>query len=116
MLAAALEAGDPAVTAEVERQIDNLAVALRNVVNIFNPSLVVLGGFLGSLHAADPDRILARATAQALPGAREALRIRRAALGPDRLMIGAAELAFARVLVDPSAVMRAAADAERTTA
>lgn len=85
------------------------------MVNIFNPSLVVLGGFLGSLHAADPDRILARATAQALPGPR-GLRIRRAALGPDRLMIGAAELAFARVLVDPSAVMRAAADAERTTA
>ncbi|RIJ55823.1 transcriptional regulator, partial [Clavibacter lycopersici] len=47
----------------------------------------------------------------------EALRIRRAALGPDRLMIGAAELAFARVLVDPSGVAReAAADAERTTA
>jgi predicted NBD/HSP70 family sugar kinase/biotin operon repressor len=116
VLAAALEAGDPAVTAEVERQIDNLAVALRNVVNIFNPSLVVLGGFLGSLHAADPDRILARATAQALPGAREALRIRRAALGPDRLMIGAAELAFARVLVDPSGVAREAVAAERTTA
>ncbi|WP_174775931.1 ROK family transcriptional regulator [Clavibacter capsici] len=116
VLAAALEAGDARVTREVERQIDNLAVALRNVVNIFNPSLVVLGGFLGSLHAADPDRILARATAQALPGAREALRIRRAALGPDRLMIGAAELAFARVLVDPSGVMRAAAEAERTTA
>jgi hypothetical protein len=77
----------------------------------------VLGGFLGSLHAADPDRILARATAQALPGAREALRIRRAALGPDRLMIGAAELAFAGVLVDPSGVARAtAAGAERTTA
>lgn len=38
----------PAVQAEIERQLDYLAVTLRNAINIFNPQLVILGGFLGS--------------------------------------------------------------------
>ena len=95
-----------AARSEVERQVDQLAVALRTVVNAFDPSLVVLGGFLGSLLAAEPDRLLAGVTRQALPGPAEDVRLVRAALGADRLVIGAAELAFARLLDDPSAAPR----------
>ena len=39
---------------------------------------------------------------QALPGPRDGVQLRRAALGADRLMIGAAELAFADLLADPA--------------
>jgi len=100
------EPGSP-VAVEVRRQVDFLAVALRGVVNSFNPELIVLGGFLGSLWAADPDRLEARVRSQSLPGARDGVRLARAALGVDRLTIGAAELAFAAVLADPASVARA---------
>ena len=103
---AGAEPGSPGAV-EVRRQIDFLAVALRGVVNSFNPELIVLGGFLGSLHAADPGRLAERVRGQSLPGARDDVRITRAALGVDRLTIGAAELAFAAVLADPASVTRA---------
>jgi predicted NBD/HSP70 family sugar kinase len=103
---AGAEPGSP-VAVEVRRQIDFLSVALRGVVNAFNPELIVLGGFLGSLHAADPDRLAERVRSQSLPGARDGVRLVRAALGADRLTIGAAELAFASVLADPASAARA---------
>ena len=111
-LGAALQEAQPGseARAEVERQVDQLAVALRTVVNAFDPSLIVLGGFLGSLLAAAPDRLLAGVTRQALPGPADDVSIVRAQLGADRLVIGAAELAFAPLLSDPaSAALTSAA-------
>lgn len=101
-LAAAVAAGDPAVTAEVDRQLAYLATALRNATNVFAPERIVLGGFLGALHALDPDRLPALAAAQALAASAERLQIVPAALGTDILMIGAAELAFAPLLAAPT--------------
>lgn len=95
---------DSAVLAEVDRQVGFLAVALRNVINVFNPEVIVLGGFLGALHGVAGDRIAELATASALPGPREGVVIRRAELGSRRLMIGAAELAFAGLLADPAPI------------
>jgi predicted NBD/HSP70 family sugar kinase len=92
----------PAVRAEVERQLDYLAVALRNAINVFNPRLIVLGGFLGSLYAVAPaylDQLLAH---QPLLAAREGVTISRTQLSSDLLMIGAAELAFESILSDPA--------------
>jgi predicted NBD/HSP70 family sugar kinase len=104
-LAAAVEAGDPAVLAEIERQLRFLAIALRNATNVFNPQLIVLGGFLGSLHALAPERLAALVAAQALGASSEQLAIARAELGSSILMIGAAELAFAPLLAAPSPVV-----------
>lgn len=101
-LAAAVAAGDPAVTAEVDRQLAYLATALRNATNVFAPERIVLGGFLGALHALDPDRLPALVAAQALAASAERLQIVPAALGTDILMIGAAELAFAPLLAGPT--------------
>ncbi|HEY9499624.1 MAG TPA: ROK family protein [Terrimesophilobacter sp.] len=98
-LAAATSA---AVDAEVARQLDFLAIALRNIINVFNPGRIVLGGFLGILHDADPERLTALVGATALRAPFETVRIMRAALGPDGLMIGAAELAFLPILADPA--------------
>ena len=102
-LAAAVEAGDPAVLAEVDRQLGFLATALRNATNVFDPERIVLGGFLGALHELAPERLPQLVAAQALAASAETLTITRAALGSDILMIGAAELAFAPLLESPSA-------------
>jgi predicted NBD/HSP70 family sugar kinase len=72
-------------------------------VNVLNPSLVILGGFLATLAEQDPDALRAAVAAQAMPAAAEDLDLVVAALGEDRLMIGAAEAAFASLLADPLA-------------
>lgn len=99
---ALLESDSLVVRAEVIRQLDFLAVALRNAVNIFNPRLVILGGFLSSLDAAEPGRLEASVIRESLAASREGVRVVRAQLGFDLLMIGAAELAFERMLADPA--------------
>jgi len=91
----------PALAGEVARQARYLAIALRNAVNLVNPSLIVLGGFLGSLYRVAPERIEAAVRGEAMRGAREGVRIVRAELGRDSLLIGAAELAFSDLLANP---------------
>jgi predicted NBD/HSP70 family sugar kinase len=104
---ALLASDSPAVRAEVNRQLDFLAVALAGVINILNPQVVVLGGFLAALHAVDPDRLEAAVSSMALPASFAGVRVTAARLGSNLLMIGAAELAFERLLEDPVGVMAA---------
>jgi predicted NBD/HSP70 family sugar kinase len=99
---ALLESSSPAVRDELARQRRVLAVALSNAINVLNPELVVLGGFLASVYASDPASLEADVAAQATSASWEGTRIRPAALGEDRLMIGAAELAFSSLLADPA--------------
>ena len=103
-LAAALAAAEsPAVEEELARQRRILATALSNAVNVLNPSLVVLGGFLSTIAEGDLGALERAVAAQAMPAAVDGLAIRVAALGEDRLLIGAAEIAFAGLLADPLA-------------
>ncbi|WP_231556396.1 ROK family transcriptional regulator [Cryobacterium sp. MLB-32] len=103
---ALLASDSPQVRAEVHRQLDYLAVALAGAVNVLNPQLVVLGGFLAALRAADPERLDNAVAALTLPEALAEVRIDSARLGSDLLMIGAAELAFEGVLVNPQGFVR----------
>lgn len=91
----------PAVADEVTRQAHVLASALANAVNVLNPALVVLGGFLATVAALRSEQIAADVGALAMSESVEGLEIRPADLGADRLLIGAAELAFAGLLADP---------------
>ena len=103
-LASALAtSNDPLVTAEVGRQLDFLTVALRNAINMLNPSLIVLGGFLADLQSADPSRVEDLGINRPLSASRAAVEIRPAKLGADLLMIGGGELAFEALLADPAA-------------
>ncbi|MHB1170918.1 MAG: ROK family transcriptional regulator [Lacisediminihabitans sp.] len=86
----------------LERQLGFLALALGNTANLFNPRLIVLGGFLGSLYSVAPERLEAAVRQHTMPGPREDVRLARAALGSSILMIGAAELAFAELLANPA--------------
>ncbi|MBN9177653.1 MAG: ROK family transcriptional regulator [Microbacterium sp.] len=89
------------VAAEVERQRRILATTLANAVNVLNPSVVVLGGFLATLFEQDAEGLLTAVAAQTMPANAEDLVLRSAALGEDRLLVGAAEIAFAQLLDDP---------------
>ncbi|WP_395243923.1 ROK family protein [Agromyces sp. MMS24-K17] len=96
--------GAPEVGAELARQRRILATALANAINVLNPSLVVLGGFLATVatvEAGDATALEDAVRAQAMPAAAEAVEVRVAALGEDRLLIGAAEAAFGALLEDP---------------
>jgi predicted NBD/HSP70 family sugar kinase len=103
-LAAALaESSDPDVVALVAKSLDLLGIVVRNAVNLFNPEVVVLSGFLAALHsAAGDDRAL---VGEAIRSARETVRIQDAALGADQLMVGAAEIVFVELIADPAAFL-----------
>jgi len=100
--AAVLSSRDPALRTELARQQIVLGGALGNAINVLGPELVVLGGFLGTLLAWDAPALEAAVAARTLPVLWEGTRIRPAALSRDRLLIGAAELAFSGVLRDPA--------------
>jgi predicted NBD/HSP70 family sugar kinase len=90
------------VAEEVARQRRILATALANAVGVLNPAVIVLGGVLGMLVSADPEGFLdAVRENDALAVPTEDLLIRPAGLAEDRLLIGAAEAAFASLLADP---------------
>lgn len=102
-LAAALRTSrSVTVVEEVARQRRILATALANAVNVLNPSAVVLGGFLATLADHDLDGLHEAVSAQAMPASTEDLLICTAVLAEDRLLIGAAELAFGDLLRDPA--------------
>ncbi|MGI6879684.1 ROK family protein [Microbacterium sp. gxy059] len=101
-LAAAIARDPDGVSAELGRQRRILATALANAVNVLNPSIVILGGFLATILQSDPAGLRAAVAADAMAASMEDLEIRVAALGEDRLLIGAAEAAFARILDDPA--------------
>jgi predicted NBD/HSP70 family sugar kinase len=93
----------PDVLDEVARQRGILSTALANAVNVLNPAVVVLGGFLGMLADHDLEDFTRAVAAQTMSANGEDLQIRPAALGEDRLLIGAAEAAFAELVRDPAA-------------
>jgi hypothetical protein len=67
----------------------------------------VLGGFLATVAESDPADLERAVASQAVAAAFEGVSIRVAALGEDRLMIGAAEAALAPLLADPLAARSA---------
>ena len=92
------------IRVELARQRRVLATTIAAAVNVLDPQLVVLGGYLALLYETAPAELTRLVTAQAIPTGHEGLGLCAAALGDDRLVVGAAELAFARLLSDPVGV------------
>jgi len=91
-----------AVAREALRSVaDWLGFGVANLVNVFNPDIVVFGGTLREVYAAGAGTVRRRLDTMALPASREHLHLRAGALGPDAALIGAAELAFGSLLSDP---------------
>lgn len=92
---------DPAVASLVQQQWHGVRVALRGIVNTLNPDRIILGGHLAMLWRALSYRDRDDAVAVALAAPASGVRIEVAALGAERLIIGAAELAWEASFADP---------------
>jgi predicted NBD/HSP70 family sugar kinase len=93
--------GDSGAQAAVRRVGDWLGFGVANLVNIFNPEMVIFGGTLRDVYLAAAAQVRSRLNSMALPACREHVRLRAPALGEDAALVGAAELAFEQLLADP---------------
>ncbi len=85
----------------LESQSRLLAAAISSFANIFNPQLILLGGYLGAIYAADQTRLAQFAFERILSAPGENLHIRRAELGPNQIIKGAAGLAISALIRAP---------------
>ncbi|MFF0246228.1 ROK family transcriptional regulator [Streptosporangium sandarakinum] len=97
----AADRGDIVAQAALSRVGDWLGLGVANLVNIFNPEMVIFGGMLREVYLGSAAQVRSRLAVDALSASREGLRLRTSALGDDATLMGAAELAFAQVLADP---------------
>jgi predicted NBD/HSP70 family sugar kinase len=92
--------------------IGYLGAGIANLVNLFNPERIILGGWAGlALGEAFMPEIRAAAEAHALPYAFSQATIGCCQLGPDAVAVGAATLPVADLLARGSAADRAGPDA-----
>lgn len=97
--------GDVEAREALQRVGGWLGLGVANLVNIFNPGMVIFGGMLRDIYLGAAAQIRSRLATYALPATREGLRLRTPDLGDDAVLMGAAELAFARVLANPLDVL-----------
>ncbi|WP_026556541.1 ROK family transcriptional regulator [Arthrobacter sp. 35W] len=86
---------------EALRQMEWVALALRTLVNIFNPSQVLLGGFIGAMFASLSEEEIQTLTAESFTVSPTELRIQSAPMGSDLILAGAGELVFRDLLAAP---------------
>ena len=78
-----------------------LGRGLASVVNLLNPRVVVLGGYLRSLYPLVNEEVDGALRASALAAPRAQVRVELPVLGGDAVLMGAAETAFERLVADP---------------
>ncbi|MEV5571555.1 ROK family transcriptional regulator [Spirillospora sp. NPDC052269] len=89
-----------------------LGRGVANLVNIFNPGLVVFGGTLRDVYLGSAAQVRSVLATEGMAAPRESVRLRTAQLGDDTTLVGAAEFAFADVLNDPLHVLARLRDPE----
>jgi predicted NBD/HSP70 family sugar kinase len=99
-------AGEATAIAALDDEARWIGIGVAGLINVLNPSMVVLGGLFGRVFAQTTAVIHGEVARRALPAARSGVRIVPAALGADAPLLGAAELAFERVIADPQSVAR----------
>lgn len=96
------------------REIGNwLGIGVAGIVNIFNPRRVVLGGYFADIFRYVDDQIDRALNSRALPATGASVEVVASRLGAQALLLGAAELAFAPLLADPTLFPGAQTDARR---
>ena len=102
----AADQGDPLALAALATQARWLGIGLAGLINVLNPSMVVLGGLLGRVFPYVQDATDAEIERRALASSRRGVVVVTSALGPDAALMGAAELAFEGLLADPLGTLR----------
>jgi predicted NBD/HSP70 family sugar kinase len=92
--------GDPAARASLGTAGNWLGIGLGNLVNIFNPEVIVLGGHLGDV-LPQVREVLFDQVGHSLKASLEQVTVVVPKLGRDSTLIGASEAAFAPLLADP---------------
>jgi predicted NBD/HSP70 family sugar kinase len=98
--------GDRRVLAALDEHGRWVGVGLSGLVNVFNPDRIVLGGLFARLHPFFSERVTWELDRRCLLATRTGVEVVPAALGVDSALIGAAELAFERLLADPTSYQR----------
>ncbi|GAB2852843.1 ROK family transcriptional regulator [Actinocorallia aurea] len=97
----AADRGDASARDALHQVGDWLGYGVANLINIFNPSMVIFGGVLREIYMGAAAQVRSRLAIDGLTAARESVRLRTSALGEEATLMGAAELAFSDVLTDP---------------
>lgn len=84
-------AGDPAMTAVLDRWLDDVAAGITGLVHVFNPEAVLIGGGVSAQEELLIRPLRQRVLSGVMPRFAEGLQVRRAALGNDAGLIGAAK-------------------------
>ena len=84
-----------------------LGVGVANLVNVFNPELVLFGGLLRGVFRLTEQQVR-DALGSSLVASHDEVRLESAALGDDSNLLGAAERAFAPLLEDPIGIVEKA--------
>ncbi|WP_285028490.1 ROK family transcriptional regulator [Plantibacter sp. ME-Dv--P-122b] len=101
-LRAALAEGSAARTAgALDRQLEYVATAIRVITNIYDPEIVVMGGFFGLLLDQGDGAIRRRLSDETISALRSPARLVEPRLGESQLLAGASDVAFAALLRDP---------------
>jgi predicted NBD/HSP70 family sugar kinase len=96
-------AGDPVTRRAVADLAFWVGVGLGGIVNVCNPSVIVVNGVLAGVWQTFPELVTAALAGASLAAARAQMEIRVSGLGNDSSLIGAAELAFEPLLANPAA-------------
>ena len=105
-LLAEAEAGVPAALDAFNDTARWLGIGLAGIVNVLNPSLVLLGGRLTASYPYVRSTLEAELDRRVLRASRRLVRVVPTSLGDDAPLLGAAELAFGPLLADPAAWLR----------
>jgi predicted NBD/HSP70 family sugar kinase len=97
-------AGDRKTMAALDEIGRWLGLGIGNLINVFNPQLVVLGGFYHPLFPFLQKAVVKGARLGALDAPGDIAEITSSGLGSDAPLMGAAELALSEVIADPARV------------
>jgi predicted NBD/HSP70 family sugar kinase len=98
----AAKQGDPAVLSAFEETGKYIGMGVANLINIFNPQRVVLGGYLSPVYPLIMETINAVVQERALKWSREATEIVIANCGSDASLMGAIATIYDHVLSYPT--------------
>jgi len=105
----AAEAGDAEALGALSETGAALGLGIANLMNIFNPELVVLGGAMSAVGEFLLPAIQSVIEQRALPDQRRQARFLLSAFGPDANVVGAVAMVVEAILSDPTRVVRATA-------